>query len=229
MCVACFGLLSVQACSQQSQSGAPMELKTQKDKVSYSIGASIGKNLKDQKADISTDALLQGLKDSYSAAKLQLTEQEMSAVLSQYQQELMSKAQEESKKKGSENKVKGEKFLADNKSKPGIKTTASGLQYQELKAGSGPKPAATSTVKVHYTGTLIDGTKFDSSVDRGEPVEFPLNGVIPGWTEGLQLMSKGAKYKFFIPSNLGYGERGAGNAIGPNETLIFEVELLDIK
>jgi len=226
--MACFGLFSVQACSQSSDKGAPMELKTQKDKASYSIGVSIGKNLKDQKVEIQTDILVKGLLDAYTGAKTQLTEKEMGDVLAQFQQEIMAKAQEEAAKKGGENKSKGEKFLADNKNKPGVKTTPSGLQYTVISEGTGPKPTASSTVKVHYTGKLIDGTTFDSSVDRGEPIEFPLNGVIKGWTEGVQLMSKGSKYKFFIPSDLAYGDRGAGNAIGPNETLVFEVELLDI-
>lgn len=226
--MACFGLFSVQACSQSSDKGAPMELKTQKDKASYSIGVSIGKNLKDQKVEINTDILVKGLLDAYTGAKTQLTEKEMGDVLTQFQQEIMAKAQEEAAKKGGENKSKGEKFLADNKNKPGVKTTPSGLQYTVISEGTGPKPTASSTVKVHYTGKLIDGTTFDSSVDRGEPIEFPLNGVIKGWTEGVQLMSKGSKYKFFIPSDLAYGDRGAGNAIGPNETLVFEVELLDI-
>ena len=226
--MACIGLFSVQACSQSSDKGAPMELKTQKDKASYSIGVSIGKNLKDQKVEITTDILVKGLLDAYTGAKTQLTEKEMGDVLTQFQQEIMAKAQEEAAKKGDENKTKGEKFLADNKNKPGVKSTPSGLQYSVITEGTGPKPTASSTVKVHYTGKLIDGTTFDSSVDRGEPVEFPLNGVIKGWTEGVQLMSKGSKYKFYIPAELAYGERGAGNAIGPNETLVFEVELLDI-
>jgi FKBP-type peptidyl-prolyl cis-trans isomerase len=226
--MACFGLFSVQACSQSPEKGATMELKDQKDKASYSIGVSIGKNLKDQKVDIKTDILVKGLLDAYTGAKTQLTEKEMGEVLTQFQQEIMAKAQEDAAKKGGENKSKGEKFLADNKNKPGVKTTPSGLQYTVISEGTGPKPTASSTVKVHYTGKLIDGTTFDSSVDRGEPIEFPLNGVIKGWTEGVQLMSKGSKYKFFIPSDLAYGDRGAGNAIGPNETLVFEVELLDI-
>jgi FKBP-type peptidyl-prolyl cis-trans isomerase len=226
--MACFGLFSVQACSQSPEKGATMELKDQKDKASYSIGVSIGKNLKDQKVDIKTDILVKGLLDAYTGANTQLTEKEMGEVLTQFQQEIMAKAQEEAAKKGGENKSKGEKFLADNKNKPGVKTTPSGLQYTVISEGTGPKPTASSTVKVHYTGKLIDGTTFDSSVDRGEPIEFPLNGVIKGWTEGVQLMSKGSKYKFFIPSDLAYGDRGAGNAIGPNETLVFEVELLDI-
>ena len=225
--VACFGLFSVQACSQSPEKGAPMELKTQQDKASYSIGVSIGKNLKDQKVEIKTDILVKGLLDAYTGAKTQLTEKEM-GVLTQFQQEIMAKTQEEAAKKGGENKSKGEKFLVDNKNKPGVKTTPSGLQYTVISEGTGPKPTASSTVKVHYTGKLIDGTTFDSSVDRGEPIEFPLNGVIKGWTEGVQLMSKGSKYKFFIPADLAYGDRGAGNAIGPNETLVFEVELLDI-
>ncbi|MFM7157098.1 MAG: FKBP-type peptidyl-prolyl cis-trans isomerase [Bacteroidota bacterium] len=226
--MACIGLFSVQACSQSSDKGASMKLENQKDKASYSIGVSIGKNLKDQKVDISTDILVKGLLDAYTGAKTQMTEKEMGDCLTQFQQEIMAKAQEEAAKKGGENKTKGEKFLAENKNKPGVKTTASGLQYSVISEGSGPKPTASSTVKVHYTGKLLDGTTFDSSVDRGEPVEFPLNGVIKGWTEGVQLMNKGSKYKFYIPAELAYGERGAGNAIGPNETLVFEVELLEI-
>lgn len=226
--VACFGLFSVQACSQSPEKGAPMELKTQQDKASYSIGVSIGKNLKDQKVEIKTDILVKGLLDAYTGVKTQLTEKEMGDVLAQFQQEIMAKTQEEAAKKGGENKSKGEKFLADNKNKPGVTSTPSGLQYTVISEGTGPKPTLSSTVKVHYTGKLIDGTTFDSSVDRGEPIEFPLNGVIKGWTEGVQLMSKGSKYKFFIPADLAYGDRGAGNAIGPNETLVFEVELIDI-
>lgn len=127
-----------------------------------------------------------------------------------------------------ENKAAGEKFLAENGKKPNIKTTASGLQYEVLTEGKGKKPAATDNVTVHYKGTTIDGKEFDSSYSRGEPTSFPLNGVIPGWTEGVQLMAEGSKYKFYIPSNLAYGENGAGGAIGPNETLIFEVELIKI-
>jgi len=227
--VACFGLFSIQACSQQTEQGSVMDVKNPKDKISYSIGASIGKNLKEQKADITPEILLMGLKDAFTGATTTLTDREMGEVLGQYQQEMMAKSQVESQKKGDVNKVKGEKFLAENKNAKGITTTASGLQYSVITEGAGAKPSATSTVKVHYTGKLLDGTTFDSSVDRGEPVEFPLNGVIPGWTEGLQLMNKGAKYKFYIPANLAYAERGAGNSIGPNETLVFDVELLEIK
>jgi len=149
--------------------------------------------------------------------------------LTQFQQEIMAKAQAEAAQKGDENKKKGEKFLADNKSKPGVKTTPSGLQYSVISEGTGPKPTASSTVKVHYTGKLIDGTTFDSSVDRGEPVEFPLNGVIKGWTEGVQLMNKGAKYRFYIPQQLAYGPSSPTELIPPYSVLIFEVELLDIE
>jgi FKBP-type peptidyl-prolyl cis-trans isomerase len=141
----------------------------------------------------------------------------------------MEKQQGEAKKKGDENMKKGQEFLAQNGKKAGVKTTASGLQYEVIKEGTGKQPTAENTVTVHYTGTLINGKKFDSSVDRGEPATFPLKGVIAGWTEGLQLMKIGAKYRFYIPSNLGYGERGAGADIGPNETLIFDVELIDVK
>src|SRR3546814_376928 len=140
---------------------------------------------------------------------------------------MQQKQAEESAAKARKNSAEGEEFLATNKTKPGVKTTASGLQYQVLRAGNGAKPQATDTVRVHYLGTLLDGTKFDSSYDRNEPAQFALNQVIPGWTEGVALMPVGSKYKFWIPGNLGYGERGAG-PIGPNSTLVFEVELLDI-
>ena len=141
---------------------------------------------------------------------------------------LQAAQQAKTAEQATKNKAEGDKFLAANKTKPGVKTTASGLQYSVVKEGTGKKPTAESTVKVHYTGTLLDGTKFDSSVDRGEPAQFPLNGVIAGWTEGLQLMSVGSKYKFFIPYDLAYGERGAGADIKPYSALVFEVELLEI-
>jgi FKBP-type peptidyl-prolyl cis-trans isomerase FkpA len=141
---------------------------------------------------------------------------------------LQASQQAKQKEAAEKNKAEGEKFLADNAKKPGVKVTASGLQYQVIKEGTGAKPAATDQVSVHYTGTLIDGTKFDSSYDRNEPAKFALNGVIPGWGEALQLMKVGSKYKLFIPSNLAYGDRGTPGPIGPNAALIFDVELLEI-
>lgn len=207
-----------------------MELKDLKQKASYSIGADIASNMKRQEIDIDVKALTAGLADGLSGAKMLLTDAEMRDVLDQFRKDLMAKMEAKAKTAGSDNKKAGEAFLAANGKKEGVKTTASGLQYKVLKAGKGTKsPKATDTVKVHYHGTLIDGTVFDSSVDRGEPISFPLNGVIPGWTEGVQLMKEGDKFQFTIPSNLAYGEQGAGGKIGPNATLVFDVELLAIE
>ena len=162
------------------------------------------------------------MKDALSGAKPLLTEQEIQETMDAFQKEMMAKQDEVAKK----NKAEGESFLAENKKKEGIKILPSGLQYKVIKAGTGKKPKSTDTVTVHYRGTLIDGTEFDSSYKRGQIVSFPVSGVIPGWTEALQLMEAGAKWQLFIPPNLAYGERGAGGAIGPNTTLIFEVELV---
>ena len=158
-----------------------------------------------------------------------MTEEEIGTALQEFQTEMITKMMEERTKKAAENKEAGDKFLAENKTKEGVKTTESGLQYIVEKEGEGDSPAAEDTVEVHYRGTLLDGTEFDSSYKRNEPAKFPLNRVIKGWTEGVQLMKKGAKYKFFIPSELAYGEGGAGEQIGPNSTLIFEVELISFE
>jgi len=206
-----------------------MTLKDNKDKVSYSIGLNIGKSMKQEGLDINPDALAAAMKDVFAGAKPQLTDEEVQAVMQEFQKEMMAKRMKGQQEGLTKNKAEGEKFLADNKKKEGIKTTASGLQYKVIKDGTGKTPKATDTVKVHYHGTLIDGTVFDSSVQRGEPISFPLNGVIPGWTEGVQLMKVGDKFQFTIPSALAYGEQGAGGAIGPNSTLIFDVELLGIE
>lgn len=204
-------------------------LKSQKDKVSYSIGIEIGKNLKNQSTDLNPELLARGLQDAFSDKKALLTDEEMKEALISFQKEMMAKQQEAAKKLGEKNKAEGEAFLAENKKKEGITTLPSGLQYKVIKAGSGKKPKATDTVTAHYQGTLINGTEFDSSYRRGQPVSFPVNGVIPGWSEALQLMEEGAKWQVFIPSNLAYGERGAGRDIGPNATLIFEIELVSVQ
>lgn len=204
-------------------------LKTEKEKLSYSIGMEIGGNLKRQAVDVEVDLLLKGLKDAFSGAKTLLTEQEVRQILTAFQKEMVAKQKEAAKVLGEKNKKEGEAFLAENKKKPGVITLPSGLQYKVLKAGTGKKPKATDTVKTHYRGTLIDGTEFDSSYRRGEPATFPVNGVIRGWTEALQLMEEGAKWQLFIPPGLAYGERGAGPSIGPNATLIFEVELISVQ
>jgi FKBP-type peptidyl-prolyl cis-trans isomerase FklB len=200
---------------------------TKQDSNMYALGMQIGRSLQSQGLDINIDMLAEGMRGFLSGTP-KLTDQQFQACMENLQQEAMQKMEAEKAAAGSVNKARGEKFLAENKSKEGVKTTASGLQYKVIKEGTGKKPAKENTVKVHYTGTTIDGKVFDSSVERGEPIEFPLAGVIAGWTEGVQLMSVGSKYTLYIPSNLAYGEQGAGQAIGPNEALIFDVELLDI-
>jgi FKBP-type peptidyl-prolyl cis-trans isomerase FklB len=206
-----------------------MTLKDNKDKVSYSIGLNIAKSMKQEGLDINPDALAAAMKDVFAGAKPQLTDEEVQAVMQEFQKEMMAKRMKGQQEGLTKNKAEGEKFLADNKKKEGIKTTASGLQYKVIKDGTGKTPKATDTVSTHYRGTLISGKEFDSSYKRGEPAEFPVNGVIKGWTEALQLMKEGSKWQLFIPSDLAYGERGAGQDIGPNSTLIFDIELLSVK
>ena len=202
----------------------PFPLKDLKDKASYSIGVDIGMNFKKQNMDLNADALAAGAKDALNG-KPQVSPNEIREIMTQWQKEFGEKQ----KVMATKNQADGEKYLVENKKKEGVKTTASGLQYKAIKEGTGAQPKATDTVTVNYRGTLIDGTEFDSSYKRGQPATFPVNGVIKGWTEALQLMKQGAKYQLFIPSNLAYGERAMGPDIGPNSTLIFEVELQDVK
>ncbi len=216
--------LALPAVAQQK-----VELKSSQDKVSYSIGLDIGMTLKRQNIDVKPEVLTAGLKDALSGAKPQMTEAQIKETMAAFQKEMMEKQTAATKDAAQKNAAEGEKFLAENKSKPGVKTTASGLQYKVLKEGSGATPKVSDTVVVNYKGTLIDGTEFDSSYKRNEPATFPVTGVIKGWTEALQLMKVGSKYQLFIPSSLAYEDRGAGQDIGPNKTLIFEVELMDIK
>jgi FKBP-type peptidyl-prolyl cis-trans isomerase FklB len=204
-------------------------LKDAKDKVSYSIGLDIGMTFQKQKMEINTDVLAAGVKDGLSGAKPLLTPEEVRQVMTQFSKDMREKTAAASKEVAEKNTKEGEKFLAENKAKPGVKTTASGLQYKVDKEGNGTPPKETDTAVVNYRGTLIDGTEFDSSYKRGEPATFPVNRVIKGWTEALQLMKPGAKYHLYIPSNLAYGPGGTGGDIGPNATLIFEVELLSVK
>lgn len=218
-------MLANQACAGEKK----MELKTEKDKVSYSIGLEIGSSFKKQSIDIDTDAVAAGIKDAISSNKPLLTENEVKEVMTAFQKGMAAKQAEKMKALAEKNSKEGEAFLTENKKKEGVKTTASGLQYKVITAGNGPMPKDTDTVSVNYRGTLIDGTEFDSSYKRGEAVSFPVNGVIKGWTEALRLMKVGSKWQLFIPSNIAYGERGAGGQIGPNATLIFEVELLSIQ
>ena len=197
-------------------------LETPESKLSYSLGMMIGERVLPQYGELDYDLVMQGMKDQNSGAETAITMEEAQMALQAQQQEVAAATAAIAEEKG-------QGFLADNKAKEGVMVTDSGLQYEVISEGTGPKPTADDTVSVHYVGTLMDGTEFDSSIARGEPASFPLKGVIPGWTEGLQLMNVGSKYRFVIPSDLAYGERGAGQAIGPGETLVFEVELLEIK
>lgn len=203
-------------------------LKNQIDSVSYLMGVNIGNSLGKEMSEANFELLIQGFRDAVAKGRL-VCQDSTDVVLSMYFQEKAMKKQAEEDKKSEVYKVAGDKFLADNGKKQGVITTASGLQYQVLKEGDGVHPTAESTVKVHYHGTTIEGIVFDSSVERGEPIEFPLNQVIPGWTEGVQLMSKGAKYKFFIPQELAYGSSSPTSVITPYSCLVFEVELLSFE
>lgn len=204
-------------------------LKTQKDKVSYSIGLDIGKNFKNQGIDVDPAMLARGMRDAMAGNKPLLTEEESHQVMTDFQMAMKEEHLKKQQAAGAENAKAAAAFLAANKKKPGVKTTASGLEYKVIKEGTGKTPTLEDTVTAHYRGTLLDGTEFDSSYKRGEPASFPVSGVIPGWTEVLQLMKVGSKYEVWIPANLAYGERGAGNVIGPNAMLTFEIELLDVK
>jgi FKBP-type peptidyl-prolyl cis-trans isomerase FklB len=203
--------------------------KTKKEKISYSIGVNIGRNMKTQGIDLDQGHLTQGIKDGLNSSQTSMSDKDMELTMNAFQQEMMGKMQAKQKIDGEKNAKAGEAFLAENKKKEGVITLSSGLQYKILKSGDGPKPTKEQTVKCHYRGTLIDGNEFDSSYKRGEPTEFPVGQVIKGWTEALQLMSVGSKWQLFIPSDLAYGPNGAGQIIGPNATLIFEIELLSIK
>lgn len=201
------------------------EQSSEVQKVGYSVGYDLGKNLKDVADDMDLEAFAQGIKDAYANTKGKLTDEQMQTIVQSYMKRKQEEAQKEIEQKAVSNRAAGEAFLAENAKKEGVKTTPSGLQYKVITEGSGKSPAATDTVSVHYEGKLIDGTVFDSSYKRGEPAEFPLNAVIPGWTEGLQLMKPGAKYELYIPSDLAYGETG-NPSIEPNSVLIFTIELL---
>ena len=205
-------------------------LTTQKQKESYALGMSIGLGFKKQGLDKSIDSTLvsRGMREALAGTKTAMTEDEMKAALQQLRTEFTTAQEAKAKEAGTANRKEGDAFLTANKSKDGVKVLPDGLQYKVLTEGNGPKPAATDTVSVNYRGTLINGKEFDSSYKRGQPASFPVNGVIKGWTEALQLMPVGSKYQLFIPADLAYGDRGAGADIAPGETLIFEVELLSI-
>jgi FKBP-type peptidyl-prolyl cis-trans isomerase FkpA len=204
------------------------QLTTEKDKVSYMVGMQIGGSLAQIKDEIDLKVVFSAIEGALAGKDPLLTPEQAMEVQRTFAERLQGKRAAEMQEMAVKNKAEGEAFLAKNKSAAGVQTTASGLQYQVATNGTGPRPTATDTVRVHYVGTLLDGTKFDSSVDRGEPAQFALNAVIPGWTEALQLMPVGSKYKLWIPSELAYGDRGTPGPIGPNTTLVFEVELLEI-
>lgn len=221
--VATAALLAGVVCAQDKP-----DLKDPKVRSSYCIGADIGGSLKRQELDLDGKALAAGIADAM-AGKLAMTDAEIREVLTAFREQMSAGAAAREKSMGEKNLKEGDAFLAANLKKEGVKSTASGLQYKVVKSGAGASPKATDEVKVHYHGTLIDGTVFDSSVERKEPITFPVNGVIPGWVEALQLMKVGDKWQIYIPAKLAYGERGAGGKIGPNSTLIFDVELLAIE
>jgi FKBP-type peptidyl-prolyl cis-trans isomerase FklB len=222
-----FLCLALAVCEGNSQKKT--QLKSQKDSVSYAMGLDLGRRLKQQSVNVDPDLVARGIRDVDLSAKRLLTEDQAQSVINTFQRQLMAKRDSTRKALGQKNKKDGEAFLAENKKKKGVVTLPSGLQYEVLKEGTGEKPKAEQTVSVQYRGTFIDGTEFDSSYKRGEPGTFRVKGVIKGWTEALQLMPVGSKWKLFVPSDLAYGERGRGQVIPPNATLIFEVELLSIK
>lgn len=216
-------LIGFTACNTNTGSTSNAKIENGTDSVSVALGQYYGKNIGQQFAGLNPELIAQGLIESFkdADAKLYETPEAANTAITTY-------LHSESDRKAAANLAEGEAFLAENLKKKGIQVTESGLQYEVIKEGEGPKPTTENTVKVDYVGTTLDGKEFDSSIEKGQPATFPVTGVIPGWTEGLQLMTVGSKYKFYIPAALAYGERGAGGKIGPNATLIFEVDLLEI-
>lgn len=208
---------------------AAATLDTDTQKLSYSIGADLGKNFKKQGIEIDPAALAKGMQDGMSEGQLQLTDQQMRDVLNRFQQDLMAKRNADFNKKAEENKAKGQAFLSENKGKDGVVTLPSGLQYKIIEKGTGEKPTKSDVVTVDYTGRLIDGKVFDSSEKTGKPATFKVSQVIPGWTEALQLMPAGSTWEIYVPSDLAYGPRSVGGPIGPNEMLIFKIHLISVK
>ena len=221
-------ILCIALAASPALAGEKRELKTQKDKVSYAIGLDMGNNLKKNELDVDADVLAAAIKDVLSNGKPLMTDQEAKETLMALQKDIQAKQLEKNKALGEKNKKEGDAFLAKNKKQEGVKTLSSGLQYKVITDGKGKSPKASDTVTVNYAGTLIDGTEFDSSYKRGQPATFPVGGVIKGWTEALQLMKEGSKWRLVIPADLAYGEQGRPG-IPPNSVLIFEVELVSIK
>ncbi len=229
--IAVVAMVMLVSCSGQEKAEAPKQTSLESDsaKLSYAIGMDIGRSLKGLSEELDKAALMDAIDGSLDGAKLRLSAKEADKIKRDFFQKRATKQAEERKTATEKNKAEGEKFLAENAKKEGVHVTPSGLQYEVLNMGDGKKPVVTDKVKVHYKGMLLDGTVFDSSYKRGQPISFPLNGVIKGWIEGLQLMPVGSKFKFYIPADLAYGKHGAGAAIAPDSTLIFEVELLGIE
>jgi FKBP-type peptidyl-prolyl cis-trans isomerase len=217
------------ATSATAANNSVVTLKDDKEKTSYALGMNIAHTVKGQPLDLDQNAFVQGVRDVLAGGKTLMTEDEMAAALGILQNEMAAKAAEAAKQMGEINRKEGADFLAANKTKEGVVTLPSGLQYKIITAGTGPKPTAADTVICNYRGTLLNGTEFDSSYKRGQPLSIPVGRVIKGWTEALQLMPVGSKWQLFVPSDLAYGERGAGADIAPNATLIFEVELISIQ
>lgn len=228
---AAFALALFTACdSGSSGTGGSADLDSRMDSVSYGVGYVYGDNMSSQgMTDLDLELMMQGMRDALNDVESPLSSAQMQALLSRYQMEAQQRAQQQRQQQGQENLQKGKEFLAQNSQSDSVSVTESGLQYQVLEPGSGTSPSAEDSVRVHYEGSLLDGTVFDSSMQRGQPVTFQLNGVIPGWTEGVQLMQEGARYRFWIPGELAYGQNPPPNSpIGPNQTLVFEVELLEV-
>jgi FKBP-type peptidyl-prolyl cis-trans isomerase FklB len=213
----------------QEKSQGKVELKTQQDSVSYSIGMNIAKNFKTQQVDVNPEVVGQAMKDVLSGATPMLTDSQVTECLSGLQSRMMASQAERMKAAGEKNKKEGEAFLAENKKKEGWKTTASGLQYKVLKVGHGPKPKENQTVTVNYRGSLINGLEFDNSYKRGQPATQPVTQFIKGWIEALEMMPVGSKWQLAVPADLAYGDRGAGQMIGPQSVLLFDIELLGVK
>jgi FKBP-type peptidyl-prolyl cis-trans isomerase FklB len=224
-----FASKAAQSSGNPAQADASSVLKTDKDKASYAIGMNMGQSLQKASVDVDPALVARGLTDTLAGGKILLTDDEARAAMTALQAEVRKQQEEKMQVAGGTNKQAGDAFLAANKSKEGVVTLPSGLQYKILTAGTGPKPTAADSVICNYRGTLLDGKEFDSSYKRGQPATFPVGRVIKGWTEALQLMPVGSKWQLFIPSDLAYGANGAGGDIGPNATLIFEVELISIQ
>lgn len=227
LALAAAGALALGACQSAASGGG--KLSTQDDSVSYILGFKMGENLKQQSVPVKPELIFRGLKEGMAGTAAMIPDSTMQATMMAFQVRMMGIQRQKDSADAITQKADGEKFLADNKGKDGVKTTASGLQYKVITEGTGPRPKATSQVTVHYRGTLLDGKQFDSSYDRGQPATFALNQVIPGWTEGVQLMNVGSKYQFWIPGDLAYGPQGSPPTIPPNATLSFEVELISFQ